>query len=96
MLAVRPVIVVEVPVTSCGPAVQLPVVPARYCTSYDAMAGRPVLPGAVQLTARLVVLAPVTVGVATASGASSWSLSVIVTSIVPVPALPSSAFTVTE
>ena len=42
------------------------------------MAGRPVLPGAVQLTERLVELAAVNVGVATASGASSWSLSVIV------------------
>ncbi len=54
--------------------------------------------GAAQLTSRLVVLpeVAVTVGIPGASGFSTALSTVIVTAIVSVPPLPSSAFTVTE
>ena len=54
--------------------------------------------GALQLTSRLVVLPEVadTDGAAGATGASSWSATLMVTSTVSVPPLPSSALTVTS
>ena len=62
------------------------------------MAGRPVFDGAVQLTDRLVVLFATedTEGAAGRAGGSLTSVTVMVTAIVSVPLLPSSALTVTE
>ena len=61
------------------------------------MAGRPAFDGAVQLTSRLVADPGVadTEGAAGATGGSFTSVIPIVTAMVSVSPLPSSAFTVT-
>ena len=45
--AASPVMMASGSVTSCGPSVKLPLVPWRYCRSYDCISGLPVLSGAV-------------------------------------------------
>ena len=62
------------------------------------MSGLPLLSGAVQVTSRLSVVPETaeTVGSAGAEGGSSTSAMSMVTAMVSVPPLPSSALTVTE
>ena len=62
------------------------------------MSGPPFSPGFTQLTFRLSVVPgfAVTVGFAGLADFSSMSVRVIVTAMVSVPPVPSSAFTVTE